>query len=214
LILTDNHSNKPILDFDSYSDVVVKIIKESHPNFTVGIIGEWGTGKTTLMKSIKNQLDKDKENIITVWFDAWKYENEKQFALIPLLKTISYSIKDDKDEKKKNLKETIKEAAIFALGISIFLDVNLEGVNLVGANLTDVIIINALSYNELKVNSKTNILNAIIDDPKLVDYLQGNKCINVPDKINNKSILREKLERRGLNADQIEDMIALTKLPD
>ena len=118
LILTDNPSSKPILDFDSYTEAVVKIIKESHPNFTIGIIGEWGTGKTTLMNSIKNELDKDKENIITVWFDAWKYENEKQFALIPLLKTISYSIKDDKNEKKKNLKEALKEAAIFTLGVS------------------------------------------------------------------------------------------------
>ena len=45
------------------------------------------------MKSIEKEFDKDKENIISVWFDAWKYENEKEFALIPLLKTINYSIK-------------------------------------------------------------------------------------------------------------------------
>jgi hypothetical protein len=33
-----------------------------------------------------------------------KYKNEKKFALIPLLKTINYSIKDDKNEKKKRPK--------------------------------------------------------------------------------------------------------------
>ena len=118
LIITDNPSSKPILDFVSYSDAIVKIIKESHPNFTAGIIGEWGTGKTTLMNLIKNELEKDKENIISVWFDAWKYENEKEFALIPLLKTINYSINDDNNEKKRNLKEALKEAAIFTIGIS------------------------------------------------------------------------------------------------
>jgi hypothetical protein len=32
------------------------------------------------------------------------YKNEKEFALIPLLKTINYSIKDDKNEKKKRPK--------------------------------------------------------------------------------------------------------------
>jgi hypothetical protein len=42
--------------------------------------------------------------MLTVWFDAWKYKNEKEFALIPLLKTINYSINDDKNEKKKRPK--------------------------------------------------------------------------------------------------------------
>ena len=95
LIITDNFSKKPILDFEAYRDAIVKIIKKSHPNFTIGIFGEWGTGKTSLMNSIRQELDKDKEDIKTIWFDAWKYENEKEFALIPLLKTIAFSLKED-----------------------------------------------------------------------------------------------------------------------
>src|SRR5262245_22764810 len=94
------------------------MIKNSYPNFTIGIYGEWGTGKTTLMKSIEKQFEGNKENIMTVWFDAWKYENEKQFALIPLLKIISYSIKDEGDETKRKLKDSLKEAAIFTVGLS------------------------------------------------------------------------------------------------
>ena len=83
LIITDNFSRKPILDFDAYRDAIVKIIKKSYPNFTIGIFGEWGTGKTSLMNSIRQELGKDENNIKTIWFDAWKYENEKEFALIP-----------------------------------------------------------------------------------------------------------------------------------
>ena len=78
LIITDNFSKEPILDFDSYSDAIVKMIKNSYPNFTIGIFGEWGTGKTTLMKSIEKKIGKNDQDIITVWFDAWKYENEKE----------------------------------------------------------------------------------------------------------------------------------------
>ena len=81
LIITDNFSKEPILDFDSYSDAIVKMIKNSYPNFTIGIFGEWGTGKTTLMKSIEKKIGKNDQDIITVWFDAWKYENEKEFAI-------------------------------------------------------------------------------------------------------------------------------------
>ena len=118
LIITDNYSLRPILDFDSYSDAIVKMIRNSYPNFTIGIFGEWGTGKTTLMKLIQSNIEKNKENITTVWFDAWKYENEKKFALIPLLKVIDHSIKDEGDEKKSNLKDALKEATIFTMSIS------------------------------------------------------------------------------------------------
>jgi hypothetical protein len=31
-------------------------------------------------------------NIITVWFDAWRHEREANFALIPLVKTIAYTM--------------------------------------------------------------------------------------------------------------------------
>ena len=60
------------------------------------------------MNSIRQELDKDKNNIKTIWFNAWKYENEKEFALISLLKTIAFSLKEDK--KYDNLKDTLKEA--------------------------------------------------------------------------------------------------------
>ena len=72
----------------------MNIIKKSYQNLLLEL-ENGGTGKTTLMKSLEKEFDKDKENIISVWFDAWKYENEKEFALIPLLKTINYSIKED-----------------------------------------------------------------------------------------------------------------------
>jgi predicted KAP-like P-loop ATPase len=50
------------------------MLKSSYPNFSIGLYGEWGTGKTTLMKFIYNQLKSNKEienqSIIPVWFNA------------------------------------------------------------------------------------------------------------------------------------------------
>jgi predicted KAP-like P-loop ATPase len=93
-IITDDISSSPILDFNDYVTALTKIIKNSDPKFSIGIYGEWGTGKTTLMRSIYNTLTENNENksIIPVWFNAWRYEREEQFAIIPLLKTIAFAI--------------------------------------------------------------------------------------------------------------------------
>ena len=76
---------QPILDFELYCNAIVNIIKKSYQNLLLEL-ENGGTGKTTLMKSLEKEFDKDKENIISVWFDAWKYENEKEFALTPITK--------------------------------------------------------------------------------------------------------------------------------
>jgi hypothetical protein len=50
MIITDDVTFDPILDFEAYSNTIVKMITQSHPKFSIGIYDEWGTGKTTLMK--------------------------------------------------------------------------------------------------------------------------------------------------------------------
>jgi predicted KAP-like P-loop ATPase len=114
---TDDVSRQPILDFDAYSNTIVKMIKESHPKFSIGIYGEWGSGKTTLMKVIEQKLNPKKndnnEDILTVWFNAWRYEREEQFALVSLLKTIAYKIDEQRkyDKVKKILFKSIITAS-------------------------------------------------------------------------------------------------------
>ena len=115
LIITDDISLDPILDFNLYRNAIVNIIRNSYPKFTIGIFGDWGTGKSTLMNSIDKKLQDEEKDLVIVRFDTWRYERENQFALIPLLKTIQFSIPE---EKYKNLKEAFKEAGIFGLTIS------------------------------------------------------------------------------------------------
>jgi predicted KAP-like P-loop ATPase len=117
-ILTDEVDVDPFLDFQLYGETIIKIIKGSEPNYTIGIFGEWGTGKTTLMRYIFNELNKkndDNESIIPVWFNAWKYEREHHFAIIPLLKTIELALPN---EKYKNLRDSLREAGLFGLRVS------------------------------------------------------------------------------------------------
>jgi len=94
LILTDEIAVDPILDFNLYRNAIVSIINNSLPKFTIGIFGEWGIGKTTLINSVDTALQTD-GNLIRVRFEAWRYSQE-QFPLVSLLKNIAYALPDKK----------------------------------------------------------------------------------------------------------------------
>ena len=143
-IITDEHS-KDALDFKRYSEQFSKLIVNSIPQFTVGIYGGWGTGKTTLMQMMQDELRRKKysDKVEVIWFDAWRYEKEEYSAMIPLLRTIILSFKDDIEKsgdgrKKKILsdleKKVTKISEVFFRNLTLNLGVNL-GVTSGGANL-------------------------------------------------------------------------------
>jgi hypothetical protein len=60
------------------------------------------------MKMIRNELDQGKKmmpdivhenKILTVWFDAWKYEREEHLAVIPFLRTIRIALQESENSK-------------------------------------------------------------------------------------------------------------------
>ena len=110
LIITDDIAIEPILDFNLYRDAIVNIIRNSYPKFTIGIFGDWGTGKSTLMYSVDKKLHYEDKDIVIVRFETWRYEREEQFALIPLLKTIAFALPEE--EQFQNLKHKLKRGAI------------------------------------------------------------------------------------------------------
>ncbi len=52
-IIIDEPDEDDAQDFKNYSEKLSQIIINSTPRFTIGIFGGWGTGKTTLMRVIK-----------------------------------------------------------------------------------------------------------------------------------------------------------------
>lgn len=73
-IQTDNYKiiidepAKDIPDFREHAERLSKIIVGSKPQFTVGIFGGWGTGKTTMMRMIDEEIKKSYSNIATPFF--------------------------------------------------------------------------------------------------------------------------------------------------
>jgi uncharacterized protein YjbI with pentapeptide repeats len=108
LILTDDIVIDPILDFNLYRNAIVNIVKNSHPKFTIGIFGDWGAGKTTLINSVDKALQTDK-NITRVRLEAWRYKRE-QFPLVSLLKSIAYAL--PAENQYEDLKQKLETSAI------------------------------------------------------------------------------------------------------
>lgn len=78
------------LHFSRYLNAIERRVldrKDVSP-FVVGIYGCWGSGKTSLMCMVRDQLKKKPEKWEIVEFSPWMYRNEKSL-LLPLLATIA-----------------------------------------------------------------------------------------------------------------------------
>ncbi len=74
--------------FGAYKKTIADLVafKDNETPLVIGIYGEWGSGKTTLMRNIRSYLDEDtryKEDDTyrrckTIWFQAWKDANEAE----------------------------------------------------------------------------------------------------------------------------------------
>ena len=105
-------TEKVVLEFPKYKNTLSEIILNSTPQFSVGIFGEWGTGKTTLMKSIEKVVNKQ---VNTIEFNAWRYEGEKRHATYPLMLEILGKLIEEADikrflnEQKPEIKEKLTQ---------------------------------------------------------------------------------------------------------
>ncbi len=74
--LTD--SNNALFGHGEIVTSLKRIIKNSHENnsLTVGLFGDWGSGKSTIVESLQKELSQESEPIPVVIFDVWKHEDD------------------------------------------------------------------------------------------------------------------------------------------
>ena len=93
-IILDTPAEDPKLGFDRYAAALSDAILASEPRFAMGLFGGWGSGKSTLMQGIRDELassGKKTHKVISVEFNAWRYEKEDHLIL-PLLDTIQQAM--------------------------------------------------------------------------------------------------------------------------
>ena len=120
------------LEIASYHEALVDFIKKTDTPMTIGVQGEWGSGKTSLMNRLWNELDGDEKNtkIECLWVNTWEHSLLKtpEEALISIVNDITnqISLLNPKNKNFDKLKNTgkkifsgaVKMAAGFTTGIA------------------------------------------------------------------------------------------------
>ena len=95
--------------FDDYAATLSRLIasKKTRTPLTIGVSGAWGSGKTTLLRRVEKMLKVEDAPFLnagekreafrsskTVWFDAWKYDDEDEL-LVALVRVILNAMRKD-----------------------------------------------------------------------------------------------------------------------
>jgi len=110
-----NEKDKLLPSFQGLVDRIVGLLRWDKYDFPILINGDWGAGKTSVLKSVQHELSGSDLKIPTIWFDAWHYE--KTDGLLPALLRSIWEQHPDKEKKEKNKKTaaTLIKSAYVAL---------------------------------------------------------------------------------------------------
>ena len=128
----DSEADIDFLNFNYLAEQVVEIsTDEKLSPATVGVYGDWGSGKSTLMKMVKKSLDADK-NTLTVEFNGWLFEGYED-AKTALCGTILDEMRTHETlfakgkEKIKALLKKVDGGKLLSKGVKYGLDYLLTG---------------------------------------------------------------------------------------
>jgi hypothetical protein len=134
---SDNETKEDLLGYQVHASLLKDVILDSSMLPTsIGIFGNWGAGKSSLMLLLQNELeewveqtqkkneekkDGQKENnlILQIPFNSWKfenYENTKNTLIVEILEAISSDIASRKDVFEK-ADDLIKRISLLRVGL-------------------------------------------------------------------------------------------------
>lgn len=123
---TDNETGKDFLNFSCTADTVAELIIQARNNpVSIGVSGQWGVGKSSMIKLIKKSLkDKDGNSFVFVEFNAWLYQGFDD-ARAALMEVIANTLTEEAKSRQKGLdkaKEFLKRVnwlRVVKTGVSI-----------------------------------------------------------------------------------------------
>jgi predicted KAP-like P-loop ATPase len=123
----DNETSEDLLGFKVHADLLIDVINdESVLPVTIGVFGDWGSGKSSILKIINDQLSGEDENdlkdgTLVLYFNGWIFEgyDDAKAALLESIiekfdkhKTLGHKVKD----KTAKLLKSVNWMRILGLG--------------------------------------------------------------------------------------------------
>ncbi|ENA1774620.1 KAP family P-loop domain protein [Yersinia ruckeri] len=87
---SDKESSEDYLNFGEVSQLAVDVLTtENMLPVSIGIFGNWGAGKSSLLKLIEQKLEQDDQDWIVINFDSWLYQgyDDARAALLEVIAT-------------------------------------------------------------------------------------------------------------------------------
>lgn len=109
------HSDLPTtadaLGFSDFRPALTEVLLYGQTPLTVGIFGRWGTGKTSLLRMLRQDVEAWGRRlnlpVRTVWFTAWKYERREALWRALLLRVLHALQPAGDDETARTLRREL-----------------------------------------------------------------------------------------------------------
>ncbi|MFG1943030.1 P-loop NTPase fold protein [Nonomuraea sp. NPDC048826] len=120
------HSDEPVLEDalnrKEYVGHLAELAQSATPPMVIGVFGERGSGKTSMLHQVRALLDDDSSGCATVWFDSWLHQYDEN-PVLPLLHAIVTDLGLDGRENVTGALRTVSEA-LGSLSLSSTINVN------------------------------------------------------------------------------------------
>lgn len=108
---SDNETSEDLLGFRVHADLLIDVIKDDTVlPITIGVFGDWGSGKSSILKIINDELSGDddelKDGTLVLYFNGWVFEGYDD-AKSALMETII-----ERFAKHKTLGNKVKDSAV------------------------------------------------------------------------------------------------------
>ena len=157
------------LNIQKYSNSLSKFIKNSDTPITIGLQGEWGTGKTSLMSLLLENFNNSGEGreIATSWVNTWEYSLFKGASETTpaVLSGMLEKLRDENQDIwtiKDVAADKVKKATKFLSGLANQVIANQTGINIKDAASDSFTEKNVAQIVEIK-NLITSIINELIE---------------------------------------------------
>lgn len=89
MLLPDHETAVDFLNYEAISTTVVELLRENRKRaLTIGIHGDWGAGKSSVLKMVEAETAKDK-GIACLWFNGWTFQGFDDAKTVLIETTIS-----------------------------------------------------------------------------------------------------------------------------